>query len=64
MIITISKEDGTNIILDDEKDVKGKVKPDPEKSTEVNKKEEKNVERETSKENLGLIDSIFANNLK
>ena len=64
MKITISREDGTSIVLDNAKEteVQGKLKIDPEKSVETNKKEEKKSEE--SKENLSLIDSIFANNLK
>lgn len=60
MKITISREDGTNIILEDESENKKAV--DPEKSTETTEKTED--KKKTSSENLGLIDSIFANNLK
>lgn len=62
MKITISREDGTNIILEDE--AKDKKPVDPEKSTETTETKKVEEKKKVSSENLGLIDSIFANNLK
>lgn len=62
MKITISREDGTNIILEDE--AKDKKSVDPEKSTETTETKKVEEKKKVSSENLGLIDSIFANNLK
>lgn len=62
MRITISREDGTNIVIDKDVDVEDKPKVDPEKSVE--QKDEPCETKKVSKENLSLIDSIFAKNLK